>query len=167
MNKNISKILNLDSPFIENTIFESCKIKKEVVEKDEKEKDLRKILNFGHTFAHSFEATLGYSNKLNHGEAVLLGIQSALKFSNQKKILKYNEYNFIKKHIERSQLPSNLNKYFSKKHIEKILSFMLKDKKNNSNKINLILLKKIGSPIIDKNYDKNILKNFLKKELTY
>ena len=34
---------------------------------------IRKILNFGHTFAHAYEATLGYSKKLNHGEAVILG----------------------------------------------------------------------------------------------
>ena len=60
INSNSKKILNLKSPFIEKAIFESCKIKKIVVEKDEKEKGLRKILNFGHTFAHAFEATLGY-----------------------------------------------------------------------------------------------------------
>ena len=49
LNKNYKKIFNLSSPFIEKTIYESCKIKKKVVEKDEKEKGLRKILNFGHT----------------------------------------------------------------------------------------------------------------------
>ena len=56
---------------IEKAIFESCKIKKAIVEKDEKEKNLRKVLNFGHTFAHAYEAALGYSIKLNHGEAVI------------------------------------------------------------------------------------------------
>ena len=64
LNKNFSNIIELKSPFIEKSIFESCKIKKIVVEKDEKETGLRKILNFGHTFAHAFEASLGYSNKL-------------------------------------------------------------------------------------------------------
>ena len=59
--KNNKKIFNLSSPYIEKTIYESCKIKKKVVEKDEKETGLRKILNFGHTFAHAFEATMGYS----------------------------------------------------------------------------------------------------------
>ena len=85
LNKNINKILNLQSPFIEKAIFESCKIKKNVVEKDEKEKNLRKILNFGHTFAHAYEASLGYSKKLNHGEAVIFGMKTALKFSLKKK----------------------------------------------------------------------------------
>ena len=55
--------------------------KKRVVENDEKEVSVRKSLNLGHTFGHAYEATLNYSNKLNHGEAVLYGILSAAKFS--------------------------------------------------------------------------------------
>ena len=84
LNKNYSNIMNLKSPFIEKAIFESCKIKKMIVEKDEKEKNKRKILNFGHTFAHAYEAAQGYSRKLNHGEAVILGISTALRFSLKK-----------------------------------------------------------------------------------
>ena len=54
LDKNFLRILRLHSPFLENAIYESCKIKKNVVQKDEKEQDFRKILNFGHTFAHAF-----------------------------------------------------------------------------------------------------------------
>ena len=64
LNINGSQILNLKSPLIEKAIFKSCFIKKKVVEIDEKEISIRKILNFGHTFAHAYEATLGYSKKL-------------------------------------------------------------------------------------------------------
>ena len=46
-----------------------------------------------------------------------------------------------------------------------IIKFMLNDKKNNTNKINLILLKKIGKPLLNKNYNKNIIKSFLREEL--
>ena len=60
----------------------------------------------------------------------------------------------------------NLKDYFSSKDYNRILSFMLNDKKNVSKKINLILLKKIGFPIIDKEFSQNILKVFLKKELS-
>ena len=49
LNEHKNKILKLSSPFIEKAIHESCKIKKDIVEKDEKEKGLRKVLNFGHT----------------------------------------------------------------------------------------------------------------------
>ena len=165
LNKNFLNIKGLKSPFVEKSIFESCKIKKFVVEKDEKETSLRKILNFGHTFAHAFEASLGYSKKLNHGEAVILGIMSALKFSYKNKFLNINEFKFLEHHIKKSKLPYDLKKYFSLKDINKILDFMLKDKKNNSDKINLVLLKKIGQPIINKNYKRNNLKIFLRKEL--
>ena len=165
LNKNSLKIINLKSPFIEKSIYESCKIKKSVVEKDEKEKGLRKILNFGHTFAHSYEASMGYSKKLNHGEAVILGMKTALKFSLKNNLIKNKEYNSIINHISNSNLPSNIKKFFEIKDLNKILFFMLKDKKNNSNKINLVLLKKIGSPIINKEYSKNTLNLFLKSEL--
>ena len=166
LNKNISNILNLKSPFIQKAIFESCKIKKKVVEKDENESNFRKVLNFGHTFAHAYEATLGYSKRLNHGEAVLLGIYTALKFSNENKFLGNKEYSLILNHIKNSNLPHNLNNYFSLRDLSKILSFMSKDKKNFSNKLNLVLLKRIGHPLIDKIYKKTNIRGFLKNELT-
>ena len=108
---------------------------------------------------------MGYSKKLNHGEAVILGMRTALKFSLKNNLLKNKEYNSIINHISNSDLPSNIKKFFKITDINKILSFMLKDKKNNSNKINLVLLKKIGSPIINKEYSKNTLNLFLKSEL--
>ena len=165
LNKNNKKILNLKSPFIEKAIYESCKIKKNVVEKDENEKGLRKILNFGHTFAHAYEASLGYSKKLNHGEAVILGITSALKFCFKNCLINQKDFFLIEKHIKNSNLPNQINKFFKYKDINKIVSFMLKDKKNNTNKISLVLLKKIALPIIKKEYDKNQIKTFLKSEL--
>ena len=164
---NFSKILSLKSPFIVKAIYESCKIKKSVVQKDEKEKGIRKILNFGHTFAHAFEATFGYSKKLNHGEAVILGIVVALKFSLNKKLISSKDQNKILKHIIDAKLPSNIKDYFSKKDLHKILKFMSIDKKNVSQNINLILLKNIGSTVIDNEYKKVEISKFLKKELTY
>ena len=165
LKKNFSKILELKSPFIEKAVYKSCKIKKNVVEKDEKEKGLRKILNFGHTFAHAYEATLGYSKKLNHGEAVILGIKSATKFSFDQKLIKKIEYDSIVKHINNIKQTLNIQKYFSSNDLNKILSFMIKDKKNNSERINLILLKKIGITLFNNRYDTKKLKKFLKREL--
>ena len=165
LKKNISQILNLKSPYIENSIFESCKIKKNIVEKDEKEINLRKTLNFGHTFAHAYEAALGYSKKLNHGEAVILGMYTALNFSYKKNLINKNNFLEIINHIKNSNLPNNLSNYFSLNDIKNIVSFMTNDKKNKSKKINLILLKKIGKPIINKNFNQKYLISFLKKEL--
>tara|TARA_B100000900_G_scaffold359398_1_gene330851 strand:- start:726 stop:1832 length:1107 start_codon:yes stop_codon:yes gene_type:complete len=165
LNKNNKRILELKSPYIEKSIYESCKIKKYVVEKDENEKGLRKILNFGHTFAHAYEASLGYSKKLNHGEAVILGIKTALNFSLKKNYLNKNEYNLLINHLVKCNLPFKISDLFKTKNLNKIISFMVKDKKNDSNKISLVLLKKIGSPIINQKFNKKILYLFLKEEL--
>ena len=75
------------------------------------------------------------------------------------------DYNVIINHILDSKLPSNIKRYFSHKDLDKILKFMLKDKKKLSKKINLILLKKIGSTIINYEYSNLEVKEFLKKEL--
>ena len=165
LNKNGSKILNLKSPLIEKAIFQSCSIKKKVVEADEKEIGKRKILNFGHTFAHAYEATLGYSKKLNHGEAVILGIKSAARFSLYNKTLNIKEFELIENHLNYLNLLHNINKFFSIKSLKKILFFMKKDKKNNTKKINLILLKKVGYPIYKLQFDEKKVAFFLKKEL--
>ena len=165
LNKNSANILSLKSPLIEKTIFQSCLIKKKVVEADEKEIGIRKILNLGHTFAHAFEATLGYSKKLNHGEAVILGIKSAAKFSLLNNILNIKEFQRIENHLYQLNLPINIGKFFSKKDCPKILSFMKKDKKNNAQKINLVLLKKIGLPIYRLQFSEKKIEHFLKKEL--
>ena len=165
LDKNGSQIFNLKSPLIEKAIFKSCSIKKKVVEADEKEMGIRKVLNFGHTFAHAYEATLKYSKKLNHGEAVILGIKTAAKFSLSINILNIKEFNLIENHLNKLDLPKSINKFFSKRDLNKILSFMKKDKKNNSNKINLVLLKKIGSPIYKLQFDEKKINLFLKKEL--
>ena len=165
LNKNGHQILNLKSPLIESAIFKSCSIKKKIVEIDEKEKGIRKVLNFGHTFAHAYEATLGYSKRLNHGEAVILGIKTAAKFSLSNKILNIKEFNLIENHLNKLNLPRNIGKLFSIRDLNKILSFMKKDKKNSTNKINLVLLKKIGSPVHKLQFDSKKIYLFLKKEL--
>ena len=167
LNKNFEKILKFKSPYIEKTIFESCKIKKKIVEKDEKEKNIRKILNFGHTFAHAYEASLNFSGKLNHGEAVILGMNTALNFSKSNNFLPFNEFKMIKNHIKNFGLPHDIREYFSLKDVNKITSFMINDKKNNTNKINLILLKRIGTPLINKKFSKEKLKIFLNSKLSY
>ena len=165
LDKNASSILNLKSPFIEKSIYRSCLIKRHIVQIDENEKSLRKILNFGHTFAHAYEASLGYSKKLNHGEAVILGITSAIKFSLKNNLIVKTDYEMINRHLSKYNLPCKLNKFFSRIHVNKIVTFMQKDKKNYSSKINLVLLKKIGEPCFTLNFDNKKLLKFIRDEL--
>ena len=93
-------------------------------------------------------------------------METILNFSLRENMLSKNEYNLIINHIDNSDLPSSIKKHFSIKDLNKILSFMIKDKKNNSEKINLVLLKKIGKPFFNKQYSKKKLSLFLKKILS-
>ena len=122
-------------------------------------------MNFGHTFAHAYEASLNFSKKLNHGEAVILGMKSALEFSHNKKMIKDKEFYSAIKHLNNSYFPISIKSYFSMKKVDRIVSFMMRDKKNNSKNIKLMLIKKIGGPIIEKEISDVTVKLFLKKSL--
>ncbi len=164
LNKNLQNILDLKKKFIEKAILESCRIKKEIVEKDEKESSLRKSLNLGHTFGHAYEATLNYSKQLNHGEAVLLGILSAAKLSKRLKTLNNKEYKLILSHLSKLNF-DDLRKFFNKNDLNKIVNFMISDKKNTSKRINFITLKTIGAVNINNQLKITQVKKFIKSEL--
>ena len=145
LSKNAKKIINnKDTNLLTMAIMKSCKIKSQIVSKDEKEQNLRMMLNFGHTFAHGFEGAKNFSNKLNHGEAVLLGMMVASQLSYKKKILSLKDLILLKKHYLSLNLPMNIKEKIKKEEINNIIYFMKKDKKNLSEKINLILIKEIG-----------------------
>ena len=163
---NFSKeILSLKEPYITRAIINSCRIKKKVVEEDEMEKNLRKILNLGHTFGHAFESATGFNKRLNHGEGVLLGIKCAIKFSLIKKYLSYKSFNIIISHFEKLKFDLKLKDFFKLTDVKKIVKFMINDKKNRNKDINLILLKNLGQPIINKKFNMYQIEMFLKEEL--
>ena len=109
--------------------------------------------------------SLGFSRKLNHGEAVILGIKTAAKFSLSNNILNIKEFSLIENHLNTLNLPNNINKFFSTKDLNKIFFFMKKDKKNITNKVNLVLLKKIGSTIYKLQFNEKKINVFLREEL--
>ena len=136
----IDKNLNL----LKKAIIESCKIKIHFVNKDIYEKNIRMILNFGHTFAHAIEAQNNYSKRINHGEAVIMGMMMAAKLSYIKKLCSLNTLNKLKHIYSSNNLNHDIKNFFKKNEYNKIAEYMSADKKNNDKKINLILLKKIG-----------------------
>ena len=162
--KNAKKIISLEEDnILKLAIMKSCKIKTKIVNKDEKEKNIRMTLNFGHTFAHGFEGAKKFSKKLNHGEAVLLGMMMASKLALKKKILSTKEFVLIREHYLDLNLPRDFKKKFKKKDINKIINFVKKDKKNLNERINLIFINKIGSVTRPGKY--NISKNEFRKFL--
>jgi 3-dehydroquinate synthase len=73
LEQHMNRLLKLDTDPVSHIIARSCEIKASVVEQDERESDLRRILNYGHTIGHALES-LGRYRKLIHGEAVAIGM---------------------------------------------------------------------------------------------
>jgi len=144
----IDRNLNL----LKQAIIKSCKIKLYFVNKDVYEKNIRMILNFGHTFAHAIEVQNNYSRRINHGEAVIMGMMMAVKLSYFKKICSLKTLDQLKDIYKYNNLKNNIKNFFKKNEYNKIVEHMTSDKKNNDKKINLILLKKIGQTTLPNTY---------------
>ena len=119
------------------------------------------ILNFGHTFAHAIEVKNNYSKNTTHGEAVLSGMILATKLSVIKKFCSPKILSEIKNLYLQNNLDYTFKKYSKKSLIDKLIPFLKNDKKNNDDKINFILLKKIGKTSLP-NKSKISLKQFKK-----
>jgi len=148
----------LDNPSsfpFEKAIIDAVKIKSVIVSKDEKEKGLRTILNFGHTIGHAIESYYGYE-RIKHGEAVALGMKCAGFISNRKRLLSLNAKNKLFNTLEKLNLPdtSDINE---KEIVKKIKS----DKKSKKGKIKFVLLSDIGKTKIVSSVPQNLIEDSL------
>ncbi|MFH1049914.1 MAG: 3-dehydroquinate synthase [bacterium] len=137
--ENYQSIINLEANILQEIILSIAKIKTDIVQKDEKENGLRRILNFGHTFGHAIELT----NGISHGEAISIGMLKALKMSVDILKLDFNIYNRVKNLLEKISLPVSV--YYD---IDKLENAIFSDKKVFTDKIKFVLLKDIGKPQI-------------------
>jgi 3-dehydroquinate synthase len=136
-------ILALDLQTLEDVIARCCKIKAAVVESDEKETDLRRILNFGHTIGHAVEAVSGYS--LAHGAAVAMGMVAAAELAVLKGILESKEKERLKNLLLEFGLPVEIPQEYDRNRIQELL---LSDKKTIGGRIFFVLPTTIGKVII-------------------
>lgn len=142
-------------------ISESIDIKTAVVEKDPREENLRKTLNFGHTFGHAIESfylTHPSKEPLLHGEAVVAGIIIAAYISTKLTGLPQEELEEITTGLK--ELYPNIN--LEEEEYDKIIDLLKFDKKNSHGKINFVLLREIGSPVIDCQVPQELLIESLK-----
>ena len=146
-------------------IYRSCINKAQIVEADEKEQGVRALLNLGHTFGHAIESLNEYKKNIIHGEAVAIGIRFAVKLSYLEGYISNLDYNTIVSHFNDIGLKNTLPKKMKNINAKKFVSEMLKDKKTINKSLTLILIKRIGSAFIKKDYSqKKLLKLF--KEIT-
>lgn len=133
LSENFEKINNKDVRSLEKLVQYCVSLKIAVVEQDEKEGGLRKILNFGHTYGHAVEKITNYK-KYTHGEAVVEGMRFAFKLAVEKGLIEKN-YKFLADDV--------INKFrftpVKKFNMNKITEIMKTDKKASNGKITFVL----------------------------
>ena len=144
LKRNTKYVLSKKIKELTYAVKKSCEIKIYYVNRDTNEKGLRMTLNFGHTFAHAIEVKNNYSKKISHGEAVLTGMILATRLSFVKKICSKNVLREIEDVYKRNNLIYTFKKYNNYKLIDSLVPFLKNDKKNDDDRINFVLLKKVG-----------------------
>jgi len=137
LQKNSAKIKQPE--ILMDIIYTNCLIKKNIVERDEKENGIRQTLNFGHTIGHAIETIENY--RIGHGEAVAIGILVESYLSIKQGLLAENNLCTIEKILREYGLPLQTSAFQNKAQFHRAL---LHDKKNIHNKIHFVLLEKMG-----------------------
>ncbi len=162
LEKNYFLLFKLDSKVLEKTIYKSLMIKLYYVKKDPHEKlinsNSRAMLNFGHTIGHSLETFYKYNNKLNHGEAISVGMIVESFISNWLGYLSNTKYKKILEHFKKVDLKN----YDKNVKNNKVINLMIKDKKNTNDRINIVLLKDIGKSFFKRNIKISLIRKILK-----
>jgi len=149
----------LDKNVLEKTIYECVSIKAGIVEKDEfDDKDLRIILNFGHTLGHAIEASTGYSKEYNHGESISIGMVLAGEISKRLKMFSDDNLKRIETLLRTAGLPTKVKKI----PFKKIMESYAHDKKFTKGTNRFVLPRKIGSVTVVENISEKLIKTALK-----
>lgn len=152
LERNMQKLLARDPDTLAFAITRSCELKAAVVADDEREQGRRALLNFGHTFGHAIENTMGYGEWL-HGEAVAAGMVMAAKMSE----LPQGDIERLTSLIAAAGLPIAPPPAGAKK----LREAMQMDKKSKGNQLRFILLKGIGDAFASADYPGTALENVL------
>lgn len=153
LEKNMTKLISRDKEALLFAIQKSCEIKRSIVMQDEKENNVRALLNLGHTFAHAIEKTLGFGTWL-HGEAVAYGLCVAATLSRTMGLLNNIDHDRIHalliQHDLVKKIPENIL-------LDDLTHRMQSDKKVRANQLRLILLTTIGEAVIAQDVSKETI----------
>ena len=161
ISSNLDQLKNLDPRQIEYVIARCCAIKAWVVESDEHETDLRRILNFGHTVGHALEAVTQYRRFL-HGEAVGLGMLAASRIAERMGLLETGERLSLVQAVGAVGRLPRANTLA----LDGILAAMHHDKKVEAGRASFVLPVEIGRVVIRSDVSPRVIKAALKDVLT-
>ncbi len=158
LGQNAVDILNLKQEKMIDMIFRCCQLKGDIVQRDEKEEDLRMILNFGHTVGHALESVTHYQ-QFRHGEAVALGMMFAAYLAVELDLIPieyvYDQETLLEQYGLATRMPLL--------DIDAIMSAMVKDKKVKDNKVRFILPTELGKTVIRDDISWDLVRHVLIK----
>jgi 3-dehydroquinate synthase len=150
----------------EHAIAVSCRMKAEIVARDERETGDRALLNLGHTFGHAFEAAAGFSDRLLHGEAVALGMSLAFDFSARLGLLPQADATRVKHHLGKVALPTHISEVpGGVPGVDGLMDLMAQDKKVKRGRLTFILVRGIGRAYVAPEVDPAEVRAFLADKL--
>ena len=141
-------LVNGDAEARRHAVEVSCRAKARIVEADEKESGVRALLNLGHTFGHALEKATGYSDLLNHGEAVALGCVMAMQMSVARGLAPEDDLRRLREHFIRVGLLTHLCEVPHRFISEELAAYCRQDKKVKDGKLTFILMRGIGQAFI-------------------
>ncbi|HEY8275700.1 MAG TPA: 3-dehydroquinate synthase [Methyloceanibacter sp.] len=149
-----------------HAIATSIRTKAKIVEEDEFElTGIRALLNLGHTFGHALEAFAGYSERLLHGEAIAIGMRLAFDFSAEQGLCPTEDAARVAQHLTAVGLPTKVSQIPGNKPApDELLALMAQDKKVEGGKLALVLVRRIGEAILERNVKMDALTKFLGRE---
>lgn len=142
LNEHMSEILGIDKVACEHIANENCKIKYEVVMKDERESGLREVLNLGHTVGRAIETVSDY--KLLHGEALSIGIVAEVKLAYMLGYMTETERDAVIALLEKANLPTAIPDYIDR---DALVKKLYTDKKVKNGQLRFVLQKGIGDVV--------------------
>jgi len=150
----------------EHAIAVSCRMKAEIVARDERETGDRALLNLGHTFGHAFEAAAGFSDRLLHGEAVALGMSLAFDFSARLGLLAPSDAERAKHHLGKVGLPTRIADVpGGVPGVDGLMDLMAQDKKVKRGRLTFILVRGIGKAYVAADVDPAAVRAFVADKL--
>lgn len=161
LEQNAKAILSGDTALQTQAIIKSCAAKATIVAADEKEQNIRALLNFGHTFAHALEAETGYSETLLHGEAVAIGMIMAFAASVKLGICPKEDLINATNHLKTIGLPVSPLSIRKDWDIEALMEHFTRDKKAVGGKLTFVLSRGIGKAFTQNNVDADIIRQTL------
>ena len=159
-------VIEGDPEACRHAVLTSCRAKASIVQADETEKGSRALLNLGHTFGHALEAQTGYSNALNHGEAVAIGLGLAFDLSVRIGLCPGEDRDRLRGHLAAVGLPVGLDDLTDGGwSAAGLIDLIGQDKKVRSGAMTFVLLRGIGQAFITQDVDLGLLAEVLEEAL--